>query len=266
MHFAVIGYPIKHSLSPLIHKANFKANKDDSSYTKYEINPDNLKDIRQFMTDHNLSGINVTVPHKENIIQYLDEINSHAKEIGAVNTISFNDGVLTGYNTDLTGYLKAFNDAFGSDKKRNILILGAGGAAKAVHRAHVNHGDKVTIVARRLESFLSFKTQDFTSILSNDFQGGHFDAVINATPLGLNNEDVFTTMGISPEFIGPDTRGMDLIYNPSVTPFMTYFKNSQNGMDMLVNQAMDAYQIWTKREGNTIAVKTALKNYLEEEK
>lgn len=265
MHFSVIGYPIKHSLSPLIHEANFKANNDESSYVKSEVHPDDLKNIRQYMIQDTLSGINVTVPHKEKIMDFLDVLDPTAKEIGAVNTVSLKDDILTGYNTDVTGYIKAFNDSFGPLKNRHILILGAGGAAKAVHRAHVDHGDKVTIVARRLESFNSFIKKDFTSVLSNDFTGGHFDAVINATPLGLNNEDVFISMGINPDFIDSDTIGMDLIYNPSITPFMTYFKRSQNGLGMLINQAMDAYYIWTGKKGNTRAVETALKKYLEVE-
>ena len=106
--------------------------------------------------------------------------------------------------------------------------------------------------------------KDFTSVLSNDLLVT-FDAVINATPLGLNNEDVFISMGINPDFIDSDTIGMDLIYNPSITPFMTYFKRSQNGLGMLINQAMDAYYIWTGKKGNTRAVETALKKYLEVE-
>ena len=149
MHFSVIGYPIKHSLSPIIHEANFKANNDESSYVKSEVHPDDLKNIRQYMIEETMSGINVTVPHKEKIMDFLDVLDPTAKEIGAVNTVSLKDDILTGYNTDVTGYIKAFNDSFGPLKNRHILILGAGGAAKAVHRAHVDHGDKVTIVARR---------------------------------------------------------------------------------------------------------------------
>lgn len=264
MNYAVIGYPIKHTLSPVIHEANFKALNEDSTYTAEEVLAEDIKDIKQWIIDNDFSGINVTVPHKENIMPYLDYIDPAAKEIGAVNTVHLKNGELHGYNTDVTGYLSAFNDAFGYDSGRRILILGAGGAAKAVHRAHIDHGDTVTIVARRPESFETFKSDDFTGIVTDDFTGGHFDAVINATPIGLNHEDAFTTMGLDSSFIKDTTVGMDLIYNPKVTPFMTYFKNNANGLDMLINQAMHAYNIWTGQTGDTKAVKNRLEQYMEE--
>lgn len=264
MNYAVIGYPIKHTMSPLIHQTNFDALKNESTYTAQEVLAEDIKDIKKWIMDSELSGINVTVPHKETIMAHLDYIDPKAIKIGAVNTVHYKDGELHGYNTDVTGYIAAFNAAFGEKKERHILILGAGGAAKAVHRAHIDHGDIVTIVARRLESFATFKSDDFTGILTNDFTNRHYDAVINATPIGLNHEDVFETMGIDPSFIDDDTVGMDLIYNPKTTPFMTYFKHSINGLDMLVNQAMDAYKIWTGQTGDTKSVKDKLEKYMEE--
>lgn len=264
MNYGVIGYPIKHTLSPLIHLTNFDALNDESNYTAHEVLADDIKDIKKWIEANDLTGINVTVPHKETIMAYLDYIDPKASNIGAVNTVHFKDGELHGFNTDVTGYMAAFNEAFGEDKARQILILGAGGAAKAVHRAHIDHGDTVTIVARRPESFDTFKSDDFTGIVTKDFTNKHYDAVINATPIGLNHEDVFETMGIDPSFIDDNTVGMDLIYNPKTTPFMAYFKHNINGLDMLVNQAMDAYKIWTGQTGDTIAVKDKLEKYMEE--
>lgn len=265
MNYAVIGYPIKHTLSPLIHNANFDSLNVTANYEALEISPDALSNIKNIVAEKNLDGFNVTVPHKENIMNYLDEIAAHAKKIGAVNTVAVKNGKYYGYNTDVTGYMKAFNDAFGESKRR-VLILGAGGAAKAVHRAHTDNGDDVSIMARRIESFDSFKTTDFTGILNTDFDGSSYDAVINATPLGLNGEDVFEIMDINTDFITADTLGMDLIYNPAKTPFMTYFKQNKNGLDMLINQALDAYTIWTNQTGDSIAVNAALTHYMEEKK
>lgn len=265
MNYAVIGYPLKHTLSPLIHGANFKALDIDSTYQALEITPEALGTVKVLVKEKKLSGFNVTVPHKETIMEYLDDIAPAARKIGAVNTVYVKNGKYYGYNTDVTGYMKAFNDAFGRTK-RSILILGAGGAAKAVHRAHVDNGDDVTILARRLESFNSFKTADFKKVLNTEFTGMNYDAVINATPLGLNGEDVFEIMQLDPSFITPDTLGMDLIYNPAVTPFMTYFNNRENGLGMLVNQALDAFEIWTAKTGSNQAVHEALLKYMEERK
>lgn len=265
MNYAVIGYPLKHTLSPVIHNANFDELSIDADYYALEVKPEDLGNIKAYVDKHQLSGFNVTVPHKENIMKYLDEIDPAAEKIGAVNTVLVKDGCYYGCNTDVTGYMKAFNDAFG-EKKRTVLILGAGGAAKAVHRAHADNGDDVTVLARRAESFESFKTADFHSVLNTEFEGGSYDAVINATPLGLNGEDVFKLMQLDPGFITDDTAGMDLIYNPAVTPFMNYFKNNENGLSMLVNQALDAFKIWTAKTGSNTAVQQALKEYMGERK
>lgn len=263
MNYVVIGYPLSHTLSPLIHEANFKALNMNDSYQALEIAPESLETIKAVAAESELNGFNVTVPHKEEIMQYMDDIAPEAKKIGAINTVHIVDGKYYGYNTDVTGYMKAFNSAFGQAERR-VLILGAGGAAKAVHRAHADNGDDVTIVARRSDSFKTFKSDDFTAVLNTEFKGGTYDAVINATPLGLKGEDVFEIMKLDPAFINDKTAGMDLIYNPSTTPFMTYFKQSENGLGMLVNQALDAFQIWTGETGSNHAVQEALLNYMEE--
>ena len=145
MNYVVIGYPLSHTLSPLIHEANFKALNMNDSYQALEIAPESLETIKAVAAESELNGFNVTVPHKEEIMQYMDDIAPEAKKIGAVNTVHIVDGKYYGYNTDVTGY-EGFNSAFGQAERR-VLILGAGGAAKAVHRAHADNGDDVTIVA-----------------------------------------------------------------------------------------------------------------------
>lgn len=262
MNYAVIGYPIHHTYSPLIHNTNFKKNDDPLNYGKLEITPEQLKNINMIMKKENLLGINVTVPHKEEIIQYLDEIDGHAKEIYAVNTVKRIDHKLYGYNTDVSGYKQTIID--NDIKHDNVLILGAGGASKAVCLAHLELGSKVTIVTRRKESFQSFRTHDFTALTIDEFEGGAFDIVINATPLGLKSEDAFQTFKLNQLNNIESTVGYDLIYNPAVTPFMSYFKTSFNGLDMLVNQAMMSYEIWTGKVGDREEVKSVLRTYLKE--
>lgn len=262
MDYAVIGYPIKHSYSPFIHNTNFKLNEDDFFYDKLEVTPESLSNIRNIMNEKDLQGINVTVPHKEMIIPYLDYVNGHGRTIKAVNTVKRVDDKLYGYNTDVSGYKKTIID--NHFKHENVLILGAGGAAKAVLLAHQELGSNVTIVARRKESFETFKNKEFIEVTIDQFDGGEFDIVINATPLGLNNEDPFKVFKLYLLSNLTNTVGYDLIYNPAVTPFMTYFNKSINGLDMLVNQAMLSYEIWTGKGGNKEAVKSTLKQFLEE--
>lgn len=261
--YAVIGHPISHTLSPLIHHANFDAKGTDDEYKALDISADQLKFIREIAVREALDGFNVTIPHKETIMEFLDEIDEGARMIGAVNTVAVKDGVFKGYNTDISGYMNAFTARFG-EQKRKVLIIGAGGAAKAVQRAHSDHGDDVTVAARRKESFAQFKTDDFTPLLIDDISTqNRYDAIINATPVGMKDEDVFEVMHIPATIVKEDTIGMDLIYQPECTIFLSYFngKNAMNGLPMLVSQAMDAYTIWTGKKGDYEAANKKCKEY-----
>ncbi|TVT29355.1 shikimate dehydrogenase [Salinicoccus cyprini] len=262
--YAVIGYPISHTLSPLIHNANFEAKGTADQYSAIAVPPDQLMHIRDTIRSQGLAGFNVTIPHKEKIMEYLDHVDADAMKIGAVNTVSVDGDVLTGHNTDITGYLDAFNQTFGRQHRR-ILIIGAGGAAKAVHRAHANNGDTVTIAARRMESFQQFRTVDFKAVLISDIPDlDPHDAIINTTPVGMKHEDLFEEMEIPHSIITEDTLGVDLIYQPERTKFLEYFAEGHymNGMPMLIHQAMDAYTIWTGEQGDIAAVNRKYKAHI----
>ena len=261
MNFAVIGDPISHTMSPLIHRANFKALQLDADYQALHVTPDHLSVIRDTAIENELSGFNVTVPHKENIMKYLDEVDLNVKQIGAVNTVHIKDGKYIGHNTDVSGYKSAYLDTF-KDRRRKILILGAGGAAKAVHRAHSDLGDEIYIYARRKESFERFITDDFTPVSS--VENLNYDVIINATPVGLKDEDLFEVLNLDAALVNDKMIGIDLIYNPEKTKFLTYFnqKKTMNGLPMLVYQAMHAFKIWTGIDGDYQAVNKALKSHL----
>lgn len=261
--YAVIGSPVSHSLSPLIHNANFAARGRDDEYLAIEVEPRALDSIREIVLDKKLKGFNVTLPHKESIMKHLDEIEGDAGNIGAVNTVSIQNGVWRGHNTDVTGYMNAFHGKFGRSR-RKVLIIGAGGAAKAVHRAHANIGDDVTIAARRSAALEGFITADFSFTLLPELTGREaFDVVINSTPIGLGNEDLAAVLNLPQGLFGGATIGVDLIYKPEETPFLGYFKeeNRMNGMPMLIHQAMDAYRIWTGDIGDHEAVNKKYKEY-----
>lgn len=244
MNFAVIGSPIEHTLSPSIHNANFRALNLDDAYRALHVTPGDLKFLDDIIKQYALDGFNVTIPHKEKVMQYLDEIDQRALEVNAVNTVMVKGERLIGFNTDVTGYKQAYTERFG-EVPRKILILGGGGASKAVYRAHREIGDDITIYARRPASFETFRDRNFRAI--SDFHDmGHFDAIINTTPVGLNGEDLFDVMRFPRDLITVDTIGVDLIYNPYKTPFLHAFHDEKmmNGLAMLVNQALHAFEIW----------------------
>lgn len=262
MNFAVIGSPIEHTLSPAIHYANFNSLNLDDTYRALHIRPEELTHIRDIINQYDLNGFNVTIPHKETIMEHLDFIDQRALEVNAVNTVLIKDDKLYGYNTDVTGYKQAYSERFGT-KRRSILILGAGGASKAVYRAHSELEDDITIYARREASFDTFKDQNFEKLSSLDNLKS-FDVIINTTPIGLKKEDLYEVMSLSDDNITKDTIGIDLIYNPEKTPFLYGFdeKKSMNGLSMLVNQAIHAFEIWYDNEykGDYDAVYAALNN------
>lgn len=244
MNFAVIGSPIEHTLSPAIHNANFRALGLEDTYRALHVTPDDLRHVREIINQYELDGFNVTIPHKETIMQHLDETDPRALEVEAVNTVMVKGDRLIGFNTDVTGYKQAYTERFGGSP-RKVLILGGGGASKAVFRAHREIGDDITIYARRKASFDTFRDQDFSKLSGFD-DIGHFDVIINTTPVGLKNEDLFDMMNFPKSVITEDTIGIDLIYNPHLTPFLGAFHEEKrmNGLAMLVNQGLHAFEIW----------------------
>ena len=128
----LFGYPVEHSLSPAMHNAAFEELGLDCCYVTFPVRPEFLRDAIKAVKALNLAGVNVTVPHKEKVIPFLDEVNREASFIGAVNTIANKNGKLTGYNTDGRGFMKSLSEAHISVNKKNVLILGAGGASRAI--------------------------------------------------------------------------------------------------------------------------------------
>lgn len=254
--FAVIGDPIAHTLSPLIHNYNFKLNGDNYSYEAIHILPEALLNIRDIAQKHALDGFNVTLPHKTAIIAHLDDISSAARDVGAVNTVAVVNGKFTGYNTDVSGYQNALQETFELQPQLNVLILGGGGAAKAVHRVHHYLGHHVTIAVRNLEKIRDFSSFPYKAVRLNEVDLKGYDIIINATPIGLAGEDVFKVLELSAD-ISNNTIGIDLIYNTH-TPFLNYFTHKMDGLGMLVHQAMDAYTIWTGGSGHPDKVKDML--------
>jgi len=262
----LIGYPLEQSLSPKIHKAALDFYGLKGKYSLFPILPNDLKGLRDQLDRircGKITGLNVTIPHKQSIISLVDELTETAKAVGAVNTVYMENGKLTADNTDAPGFLAdlykfldAGNDKLGQSK--NALVLGAGGAARAVIYSLINDGWKVVLVARRLEQTQALIAQfpDKKSHLTGiDFlpdafpnQDSDLCLVINTTPVGMspNIENSPWLKGVP---FPPRAAFYDLVYNPRETKFVHDVRaaglQAVTGMGMLVEQAALAFEIWT---------------------
>ena len=242
MKYALIGEKLSHSLSKVLHNEFFKITLEDSVYDLIEIDKSNFESKFKEVLNMGYNGINVTIPYKFDVMDYLDEIDLSAKKIGAVNTISFENGIKKGYNTDFYGLLYTFKKFGVEIKNKDIVILGTGGASKAVEKSVEYLGAKsITYVSRNTSKKLGYKVVDYSEKISGD-------VLINATPVGMYpNIDAMPKIDISP-FLSV----VDLIYNPYETLLLKQAKNmgknSVNGLYMLVSQGIYSQKLWHNKQ------------------
>lgn len=259
IHLGLIGFPLEHSLSPKIHGAAFKACGLDGDYSLFSIRPDDLpglKDLLVRVRAGEIHGLNVTIPHKQNVIRFLDELTPTAKAIGAVNTIYLQNNKLIGDNTDAQGFLSDLKKILATETQRlgdlSALVLGAGGSARAVVYVLVNDGWNVTIASRRVE-----QAQELASHFENTktiecnlqtFKPSTCQLIVNTTPVGMIPN---INQSPCPEgFAFPHRAAVyDLIYNPRETKLVKDARaaglSATTGLGMLIEQAALAFEIWT---------------------
>lgn len=259
---AVIGHPVFHSLSPRMHQSAFNRLKLDYLYLAFDISPRNLKKGVEALKQLGFRGFNVTVPHKETIIPLLDQISSEVKAIGAVNTVLIEDGKLKGFNTDGAGLTESMRRGWGfSVRNRQVMILGAGGAAKAASAQFALEGAKKIGIAnrtrskgialkKRLKKYFPNVEAAVFGLDSPDLKNflRQADLLINTTSVGLHPGDPSL---LPTDYFHKDLKVCDLIYNPSMTPFLKAAHRrgclTLNGRGMLLYQGALAFQIWTGR-------------------
>ena len=257
IQLGLIGYPLGHSLSPKIHTAALKAGGLQGDYSLFPIHPDDkqgLKDLLDRVRSGEITGLNVTIPHKQNVIEFMDELTPTAQVIGAVNTIYMRGDKLIGDNTDASGFLsdlkRVSNSTFSIP--HSALVLGAGGSARAVVYALLNDGWNVTITARRIEqaqqlasSFTNYQLQvaDFSSFIIQ-----HSSLLVNTTPLGMT-PNIETSPLPENTVLSKNTFVYDLVYNPRETKLVRDARaqglNASTGLGMLIEQAALAFEKWT---------------------
>ena len=265
--FAVIGDPIDHSLSPNIHSAAFRELNLDCSYIAYRIPKGELEEGIEGLKKIKIDGFNVTIPHKVEMMKYLEKIDESCSVIGAVNTVVNNDGVFKGYNTDMDGFLDPFKKKNLKITDAKVLLLGAGGAARAIVAGFAKEkANSITIANRTLENannlaeFAKKIGLNSNPIKIEDVRDSakDYDIIVNATSIGLKNEP----SPISLEGISEKTIVYDIVYMPMNTDFIKKAKEKNAivifGYEMLLGQATRAFEIWHGMEAPYNAMKKAL--------
>jgi shikimate dehydrogenase len=275
----VIGHPIKHSYSPFIHNVAIEIKKLDYIYLPFDIPPSNLRNALTGITTFGIKGLNVTIPHKESVMQHLNSVSEEVSMIGSVNTIVNDQGKLIGYNTDSYGVLETLLPFKDEIAGQQICIIGAGGSARAVIFTLIRHfkPQKLFILnrnesrAENLKSYFSDKMK-FSSIKTKDLiPPAAFEVIkdskliIHATPLGMhpNIDDSITT---STDVFSKGQIVFDLVYNPPKSLLLkTAIKSGAktiNGLSMLVNQAAKSFELWTGVDFPKEDVQKSLQLYL----
>ena len=271
----VIGYPIEHSMSPIMHNVAINELKLDFIYLAFNIHPNNLSLAVKGFRVFNIMGINVTIPFKQKITKFLDEIEPMAQKIGAVNTIKNDEGYLIGRNTDAEGAIKAILDAGYSISGKYILLLGAGGAARALAYIMAKEANKIVIanrtekraikLANELKKYFNANIEgknNSASVLKRESKKA--DILINTTPIGMYPNVQFSP--IPTEFLHEDLIVYDIVYNPLETNLIKYATEKGcktiGGLDMLVNQGALAFEWWTNRKPNVNLMKNKIIEFL----
>ena len=274
-HFqlGLIGYPLGHSLSPKIHTAALAASGLEGNYSLFPIPPEDKQGLSKLLTrvrSGEINGLNVTIPHKQNVIEFMDELTPTAQAIGAVNTIYMREDKLIGDNTDAPGFLadlkQVMNTAQSSiENRKSAIVFGAGGSARAVVYALVNDGWNVTLAARRIEQAQqlanSIDHYQLTIVNYSDLQPSTFNLLVNTTPLGMTPN---TETSPLPEntVLSKNTFVYDLVYNPRETKLVRDARaqglNASTGLGMLIEQAALAFEKWTGVSADRYAMQQAV--------
>jgi shikimate dehydrogenase len=266
--FGIIGDPIQHTLSPVMHNAVFEKLGMDAVYLAFRVPLEELGDAIRGAKSLGIAGLNVTIPLKEKALSFVD-VEAVAKKIGAVNTIDFSH-TPRGYNTDGIGSVKALEEAVGELKGKNVLILGAGGAARAISFYINARGAKVTIANRTAEraARLASNLHNVNSIgLGAELTGCIIDSdiLINTTSVGMYpNEDATL---ITADVMHPDLVVFDIVYNPIETKLLKEAKRAGvkkivDGVKMLVYQGAASFKIWTKEDPPIEVMEKAVRDAL----
>ena len=262
----LIGDPVEHTMSPVMHNAAYRQMGLDYVYVPFRVIAEELGKAIDGMRALNIRGLNVTIPHKVAVISFLDKLDPLAEKIGAVNTVVNDNGVLTGYNTDATGFLRALMEKGINPRGKNVLILGAGGASKAVSLILADNGAERLIILNRAEELnWAYELAGSISQLYNmDAKAGELNResldsvmeridisiLVNATSVGMTPDVDKTPFDV--DLLRPGLVVFDVVYNPLRTRLLRDAEaagaKTTSGIEMLVWQGALAFEKWTGQE------------------
>ena len=246
--YLVIGNPIEHSLSPRLHNYWIKKNNIEAVYDKKQINESDIKFVIEEIKNEKINGINVTVPFKKSVLKFIDELSPEANDSQSVNTIYSQNGKIIGHNTDISGFELGIKYSKYDVKNKIVFILGAGGVVSSIIIALKKMGAAKIIISNRTKTKAEALKKIFNELEIIDWgKTPNFDMIINATSIGLKNEE-----GINLDYssVGHNKFFYDLIYNPKETIFLKRAKlfgnKAENGKMMFIYQAHQSFTIWHK--------------------
>jgi len=253
----IFGYPIEHSLSPYMHNAAFKHLHLDFCYVPFLVDPESLPAAVKALKALSIVGVNVTIPHKEKVVSFLDDLSEEAKFIGSVNTIINSKGKLVGLNTDGKGFMSSLAEAGINISGKKILLIGAGGAARAVSyylcktASHLFIYNRTARRAESLQTHLSQLNKNVSTVNEDSINSGLFirdiDMIVNSTPLGMKSDD---PMPFNTTLLKAHQIVCDLIYadTPLIKAASKVGCKTLNGLGMLLWQGALAFREWTGLE------------------
>ena len=265
LSLGIIGFPIGHSISPAFQQAALDHLGIDADYQAWEVDPEGVGEFLQALRQPDKLGINVTVPHKETVIPFLDEMDEGAREAGAVNTVVHREGRLIGYNTDSHGFLQALREArnFRCEGRR-VLVLGAGGAARGVVLALIREGVSELVIANRTfargERLASLARERGIACRAIEMSWNELalaavsaDLIVNCTTAGMSHGPDAAHSLLLEQQIPPTALVYDLVYNPMETPLLRAAgragASTLGGIQMLVHQGAASFELWTGQPG-----------------
>lgn len=268
--YGVVGHPVKHSLSPAMFRAAFWEYNMDDQYEQFEVAPDQLRSFLHEVREKPIAGLSVTIPHKEAIMPLLDSVETHATAIGAVNTVVNKSGKLRGYNTDWVGARRAIEEVMDVADK-DVVVLGAGGAASAIVYACVNMGARVTILNRTLDraqelaARFSSSGGDVRAGLLSDILKYRAHLLVHTTSVGMG-ADAERSL-VPPEYFKRGLVVFDIVYTPLENRLVREARRAEcriiPGYKMLLYQGERQFELWFKKKPRTDKMEEAVLDALQ---
>ncbi len=270
----VIGYPLSHTLSPVFQQAALDYHSFPATYVAWATPPERLEETVARLRGEDYLGFNITIPHKERMVELVDDVEDMARQIGAVNTVVNRDGVLTGQNTDAYGFVKSLKEKASFEPRgKAVLLLGAGGAARAAAYGLANEGVGVLTIANRTVARAELLVKELTGLVKEiavaplDEVSTDVDLIVNSTSVGMASAANRGRSPLTTASIPSATLVYDMVYTPAETPLIRQAREAGapvlGGLWMLIYQGAAAFELWTQKQPPIDAMYRAAENALD---